>query len=124
MNLTGGIQQKLTAAKSLDINKIIIPYGNKSEFMELPESLKKGLTVYFVKEYQEVYDVIFGEDAEAVEKIEGYGPGTSTSISGENKPEDVNPNQEPDSERDSHEVERPVAFSDRLTKIDSNTNNN
>lgn len=37
--------------------------------------LKEGLTVYFVKEYKEVFDIIFGESAEAIKSIEKYEDG-------------------------------------------------
>jgi Lon-like ATP-dependent protease len=59
----GGLLGKITASKTLYIEKLIIPIGNKTEFWELPEMLKEGLTVYFVKEYKEVYDLIFGDPA-------------------------------------------------------------
>jgi len=66
----GGVQAKVTASKALDINRIILPWGNKTEFFELPKMLKEGLTVYFVKEYKEVYDIVFGESEEALKTIE------------------------------------------------------
>lgn len=50
----------------------MIPHGNKAEFLELPDALKEGLTVYFVKKYKEVYDIVFSEDAEAIEKIDHF----------------------------------------------------
>jgi Lon-like ATP-dependent protease len=68
----GGVQAKVTASKALDIKKIILPWGNKSDFYELPKLLKDGLTVYFVKEYQEVYNVLFGENPKELEKIEKF----------------------------------------------------
>ena len=75
--MLGGLQSKLTAAKSLDIKTILVPHGNKSEFIELPDALKEGLTVYFVKSYREVYDVVFSEDPQAIEKIDQF-VGTKT----------------------------------------------
>jgi len=66
----GGVQAKVTASKALEINRIILPWGNKTEFVELPKMLKEGLTVYFVKEYKEVYDIVFGESEEALKSIE------------------------------------------------------
>lgn len=59
----------------MDIKRIILPWGNKTEFFELPKMLKEGLTVYFVKEYQEVYSIIFGESPEALKSIERFEDG-------------------------------------------------
>ena len=56
----------------MDIKTLIIPQGNKSEFLELSDGLKQGLTVYFVKTYSEVYDIIFGDDPSAREKVDKF----------------------------------------------------
>jgi len=71
----GGVQAKLTASKALDIKRIILPWGNKTEFYELPKMLKEGLTVYFVKEYKEVYEIIFGENQTVLDSIEKFVDG-------------------------------------------------
>jgi Lon-like ATP-dependent protease len=68
----GGVQAKVTASKALDIKKIILPWGNKSDFYELPKLLKDGLTVYFVKEYQEVFNILFGDNPKDLENIEKF----------------------------------------------------
>jgi len=34
--------------------------------------LKEGLTVYFVKEYKEVFNILFGESVEATESTDKY----------------------------------------------------
>jgi Lon-like ATP-dependent protease len=57
----GGVQAKVTASKALDITRIILPFGNLSDYLELSKQLHYGLTVYFVKEYKQVYDIAFGE---------------------------------------------------------------
>jgi len=66
----GGVQAKVTASKALDIKRIILPWGNKVDFIELPKMLQQGLTVYFVKEYQEVFNIIFGDDLKLLDSIE------------------------------------------------------
>jgi len=71
----GGVQAKLTASKALDIKRIILPWGNKTDFFELPKLLKEGLTIYFVKEYKEVFDIIFGENPSALDSIEKFVDG-------------------------------------------------
>jgi len=68
----GGVQAKVTASKALGIKRILLPWGNKTDFLELPQLLKDDLEVYFVKEYKEVYDVLFGESPKELERIEKF----------------------------------------------------
>jgi len=70
LNLIGGVQAKVTASKALSIKKILLPYGNKTDFFELPQLLKEDLEVYFVKEFKEVYEILFGDSPKALEGIE------------------------------------------------------
>ncbi|CAK81802.1 unnamed protein product (macronuclear) [Paramecium tetraurelia] len=55
----GGLQQKLIAAKTLDIVDIILPYANLGEALNLPQQLIKGLNLYFVTDYRQIYELIF-----------------------------------------------------------------
>ncbi|CAD8074774.1 unnamed protein product [Paramecium sonneborni] len=57
----GGLQQKLIAAKTLDIIDIILPYANLGDALNLPTQLLKGLNLYFVTDYQQIYDLIFDQ---------------------------------------------------------------
>jgi Lon-like ATP-dependent protease len=68
----GGVQAKVTASKALGIKRILLPWGNKTDFIELPQLLKDDLEVYFVKEYQQVYDVLFGESPKDLERIDKF----------------------------------------------------
>jgi len=68
----GGVQAKVTASKALDIKRIILPWGNKVDFIELPKMLQEGLTVYFVKEYQEVFNIIFGNSPQLLDSIDKW----------------------------------------------------
>ncbi len=55
----GGIKEKIIAARRLGIKEVLLPDANKRDFDELPEHLSQGLTVYFAKEYREVFDIVF-----------------------------------------------------------------
>ncbi|KAL4480128.1 hypothetical protein ABPG74_020644 [Tetrahymena malaccensis] len=55
----GGLQAKIIAAKTLNIDQIICPYSNLSDVHDFPRLLLDGLTIYFVKEYKQVYDIVF-----------------------------------------------------------------
>ena len=57
----GGVHSKVSASRSVGIERIILPYQNLGEFMELPTLLRENLTAYFVKEYREVYEIVFEE---------------------------------------------------------------
>ncbi|MCH9621291.1 MAG: Lon protease [Chlamydiia bacterium] len=56
----GGVKEKVIAAKRENITKIIMPKKNKRDFDELPAHIKKGVDMYFVENYKEVYQLIFG----------------------------------------------------------------
>jgi len=53
----------------LNINEIIVPYSNLAEVMEFPQLLLNDLVVYFVKEYKEIYELLFVEKSEKVKDI-------------------------------------------------------
>src|SRR5690606_21689461 len=56
----GGIREKITAARRVGIREIILPKACERDYKELPEHLKKGLTVHFAERYQDVHDAIWG----------------------------------------------------------------
>lgn len=56
----GGLKEKVIAAKRENIHKIIAPKKNKRDFDELPQHVKKGVDMYFVENYKDVYQLIFG----------------------------------------------------------------
>lgn len=55
----GGLKEKLIAAKRSKLKTLIFPKGNKRDYDELPAYLRKGLKVYFVDIYDEVYQLAF-----------------------------------------------------------------
>ena len=56
----GGVREKVIAARRLKIMELLMPEANRRDFDELPDYLKKGLTVHFVKHFKDVVKVIFG----------------------------------------------------------------
>lgn len=56
----GGVKEKLIASRRAGVKTLIFPYDNKRDYDELPDYLKKGLDVHFVKYYDEVYAIAFG----------------------------------------------------------------
>jgi len=57
----GGLKEKLIAAKRSGVKTLIFPKDNLRDYEELPENVKEGVVVHFVKEYAEVYRVAFPE---------------------------------------------------------------
>ena len=55
----GGIREKVVAAKRFGVKRIILPDANKSDYEKIPEKVKRGITVYFVKKMSDVERIIF-----------------------------------------------------------------
>jgi predicted ATP-dependent protease len=64
--LLGGVNSKIIASKSLNINVIILPFLNLEEVLELPKKLLDGINLYFVKEYKEIFKLVFENDQSGV----------------------------------------------------------
>lgn len=57
----GGVKEKLIAARRSGLKSLIFPKDNIRDYDELPEYLKKGLTIHFVEHYDEVFHIAFPE---------------------------------------------------------------
>lgn len=55
----GGIREKVVAAKRAQIKELIMPEACRKDFEELPDYLRKGLTVHFAQHYNDVAAVVF-----------------------------------------------------------------
>lgn len=60
----GGLREKLLAAKREGLKRVLVPFSNKIDVEELEESIKEGLEIKFVKNYDEVLEILFGEEEE------------------------------------------------------------
>jgi len=56
----GGEREKLLAAKRLGINEVILPLANKIDVGELPASVIEGLSIHYVRHFDEVAKLMFG----------------------------------------------------------------
>ncbi len=50
----GGLKEKILAAKHAGIKKVILPYRNKKDMVEVPAEAKKGMEFVFVKKVDEL----------------------------------------------------------------------
>ena len=57
----GGIREKVIAARRSKIMELILPFGNRRDFEELPEYLRDGVNVHFARNYREVFEFVFDE---------------------------------------------------------------
>eukprot|EP00112_Aurelia_sp_Birch-Aquarium-sp1_P005020 Seg1569.10 transcript_id=Seg1569.10/GoldUCD/mRNA.D3Y31 product="Lon protease-like mitochondrial" protein_id=Seg1569.10/GoldUCD/D3Y31 len=67
----GGIKEKLIAARRADITTVILPEGNKKDFDDLQDFIKQNLTVHFVSDYNEVFDIAL--DYDYAENVQSNG---------------------------------------------------
>ncbi|PGH03717.1 ATP-dependent protease La [Helicocarpus griseus UAMH5409] len=57
----GGLREKTVAARRAGAKHIIFPADNMSDWLELPENIKKGIEGHPVNWYSQVYDLVFGD---------------------------------------------------------------
>lgn len=55
----GGVKEKVIAARRSGLKTLIFPKDNVRDLDELPEYVKKGLTIHFVEHYDEVFRIAF-----------------------------------------------------------------
>ncbi len=55
----GGIREKVIAARRNRIRQLVLPADNRSDYLELPEYVRAGMQIHFVKHYSEVVEVVF-----------------------------------------------------------------
>jgi ATP-dependent Lon protease len=55
----GGVREKLIAARRAGIKEILLPEDNRGEYDEVPEHVRKGLTVHFVSRFEDVAALLF-----------------------------------------------------------------
>ena len=57
----GGVKEKVIAARRVGCKVLLFPEGNRKDFDELPDYLKKGFTVQFAERYDDVFKHAFGD---------------------------------------------------------------
>lgn len=57
----GGVKEKTIAARRAGLDTLIFPNENRKDYEDLPDYLREGIEVHFVKEYSDVYKIAFGE---------------------------------------------------------------
>ncbi|KAM2468619.1 hypothetical protein FF1_010277 [Malus domestica] len=57
----GGVKEKTIAARRGGVKTIIFPAANRRDFDELAPNVKEGLDVHFVEDYNQIFDLAFGD---------------------------------------------------------------
>lgn len=55
----GGLKEKCIGAHRSGINRIILPIKNEKDIEDVPEEIKKDIKFIFVKNYKEIYKIVF-----------------------------------------------------------------
>jgi len=55
----GGVREKLVGALRAGIKEVIVPQENAKDVQELPENIKKALTIHFVSNFEEAMKIAF-----------------------------------------------------------------
>jgi len=55
----GGVREKVVAARRSGVTELLLPTSVRADYEELPEYIKKGLTIHFVSHYKEVFKLLF-----------------------------------------------------------------
>jgi len=65
----GGLKEKTIASRRAGLTTLIFPAENRKDYDDLPEYLREGLEVHFVKTYPEVFKIAFGIKREHLKPI-------------------------------------------------------
>lgn len=63
----GGVREKLTACKNHQITRVILPLSNAKDVKKLPEEFKKGFTIFYVTNIDQLYNVCFNTKPNATD---------------------------------------------------------
>lgn len=55
----GGVKEKMVAARRSGLKVLIFPKDNLRDYEELPDYIRKGMTMHFVEHYDEVFRIAF-----------------------------------------------------------------
>ena len=55
----GGVKEKMVAARRSGLKVLIFPKDNLRDYEELPDYIRKGMTIHFVEHYDEVFPIAF-----------------------------------------------------------------
>ena len=69
----GGVREKVLAAKSFGLSRVILPKGNERDVLELKKDLLRGLEIVYAERFDEVVEIVFGGGGKASAKRRAVG---------------------------------------------------
>jgi len=57
----GGIKEKVLAASRFGIKEVVLPEGNKNDWLEVPEEVREKLKVHFIRHISEALPLTLRE---------------------------------------------------------------
>jgi ATP-dependent Lon protease len=55
----GGVREKVIAARRVGIRELFLPEANRKDYEEVPDYIREGFTVHFVKKFSQVAKLVF-----------------------------------------------------------------
>ena len=55
----GGVREKLTACKNHQITRVVLPLSNKKNVSKLPDEFKRGFTIFYVTNTNQLFNICF-----------------------------------------------------------------
>jgi len=67
----GGVKEKAQGAQRYGVKTLVLPIGNKYDFMDLPQTVKNSFEkVFFAENVSQVYNIGFGGDTSNIDCYE------------------------------------------------------
>jgi ATP-dependent Lon protease len=64
----GGLKEKVLAAQREGLFQVILPEKNRANFDELPVNVKRDINVRFVKDFEEVFAIVFEKQSQSLKR--------------------------------------------------------
>lgn len=81
----GGVREKLTACKNHRITRVILPLSNRKNVKKLPDEFKKGFTIFYVTNIDQLYNICFNTDPKSTNYSHLENLGVEMDIFGEDE---------------------------------------
>jgi ATP-dependent Lon protease len=76
----GGVKEKVIAARRAGVKTLILPEENRADYEDLDEHIKRGITMHFVRTFDDVRRICFPDGSEATDgKSRRPSPGRTAS---------------------------------------------
>jgi ATP-dependent Lon protease len=64
----GGVKEKVIAARRAGVKTLILPEENRADYEDLDEHIKRGITMHFVRTFEDVRRICFPEGSKSTDR--------------------------------------------------------